>query len=33
VNVVPLPTITFNMKLVGANLDNNVLKIFFEKTL
>jgi arsenite/tail-anchored protein-transporting ATPase len=33
VNVIPLPTITFNMKLVEANMDNNVLKIFFEKTL
>ena len=33
VNVIPLPTITFNMKLMGANLDNNILNIFFEKTM
>lgn len=30
-NVIPLPTITFNMKLLEAYLDNNVLNIIFEK--
>src|SRR5574341_609379 len=30
-NVIPLPTIIFNMKLLEAYLDNNVLNIIFEK--
>jgi len=30
-NVIPLPTITYNMKLLKAYLDNNVLNIIFEK--
>jgi arsenite-transporting ATPase len=31
VNIIPLPTITFDMKMVGANIDNHVLNIIFEK--
>ncbi len=31
VNVIPLPTITFNMEMSEANLENNVLNIIFEK--
>lgn len=33
VNVIPLPTITFNMKMVKAILDNNILNITFEKVV
>ena len=31
VNVIPLPMITYNMEMLQANLDNNVLNIIFEK--
>lgn len=31
VNVIPLPTITFDMKMVSAKLDNYILNILFEK--
>jgi arsenite-transporting ATPase len=31
VNVVPLPTVMYNMKMVRANLDNDILNIIFEK--
>ena len=31
INVIPLPMITYNMEMVQANLDNNVLNIIFEK--
>jgi arsenite-transporting ATPase len=32
VNVIPLPTITFDMKMVSTRLDNNTLNIIFERT-
>ena len=31
VNVIPLPMITYNMEMLQASLDNNVLNIIFEK--
>ena len=31
VNVIPLPMITYNMEMLQANLDNNVLNVIFEK--
>ncbi len=31
VNVIPLPMITYNMEMLQANVDNNVLNIIFEK--
>lgn len=33
VNIIPLPTITFDMKLINAKLDNYILNIIFEKTV
>jgi arsenite-transporting ATPase len=33
VNVIPLPTITFDMKMVSTRLDNNTLNIIFERTV
>ena len=31
VNVIPLPMITYNMEMLEANVNNNVLNIIFEK--
>ena len=31
VNVIPLPTITFDMKMISTRLDNNTLNILFER--
>ena len=32
-NVIPLPIITYNMKMINVTLNSNNLSIFFEKML